>query len=72
MSHMVFAVAVSIGVASSGAGRSLAETYTSPLLASNCPLPRVFDLQSSFQMLSNFCSIPEILARSMPAFVGDF
>lgn len=68
---MVFAVAGIIGVASSGAGWSLAETYTS-LLASNCPLPGVFDLQSSFQMLSNFCSIPEILARSMPASVDDF
>lgn len=69
---MVFAVAGIIGVASSGAGWSLAETYTSPLLASNCPLPGVFDLQSSFQMLSNFCSIPEILARRMPASVDDF
>lgn len=66
---MVFAIAVIVGVACSRARWSHAETYTFCLLASNWPLPSVFDLQSSFQMLSNFCSIPKILARSMPPFV---
>lgn len=66
---MGFAIAMIAAVACSRARWSHAETYTFSLLASNWPLPSVFDLQSSFQMLSNFCSIPKILARSMPAFV---
>lgn len=64
-SYMAFA----LGGACSQARWSLAETYTSAFLAGNWPLPPVFDLQSSFQMLSNFCSILKILAKSMPAFV---
>lgn len=66
---MGFAIAMNVGVICSRARWSRAETYTFIVLASNCPLPGVFFLQSSFQIPSNFFSIPKILARSVPAFV---
>lgn len=67
---MGFAVAIIVGVPCSRARWSHAETYTFSLLDGNWPLPGVFDLQSSFQMLSNFCIIPKILARSRLAFLS--
>lgn len=66
---MSFAVAMNVGVTCSRVRWSHAETYTFTLLASNCLLPGGFYVQSSFQMPSNFFSIPKILSRSVPAFV---
>jgi len=68
VSDMCFAIAVIVGGACSRARWSHAETSIFSLLGGNWPLLSVFDLQSSFQMQSNFCSVPKILTRTMPAF----